>query len=145
MPTQSIRLERPWRLRMSGLRPAALRTLALVGILSGALVAAGAPPGSAATCETWGAQPPNVGTNANQLDGVAVTSACNAWASGLYYTGSRTLVLRWNGTAWNVQPSPNVGSGNNLVSAVAAISASSAWAVGYHTTTVNRTLVLHCC
>lgn len=57
----------------------------------------------------------------------------------------RTLVLRWNGTAWIVQPSPNVGTGNNLVSAVAAISPSSAWAVGYHTTSVNRTLVLHCC
>ena len=33
-----------------------------------------------------------------ELSGVAATSASNAWAVG--NTGSTTLMLRWNGTAW---------------------------------------------
>jgi hypothetical protein len=57
------------------------------------------------------------------LYGVAATSARNAWAVGL--VGARTLIVRWNGTAWTkASPSPGFLVG------VAATSARNAWAVG---------------
>jgi hypothetical protein len=64
---------------------------------------------------------------------VAATSACNPWAVGI--TGAvggqtgKTLILRWNGTAWRRVPSPAPASA--ALSDVAVISERSAWAVGY--------------
>jgi hypothetical protein len=63
---------------------------------------------------------PNVGS----LDGVAATSATNAWAVG--YTAAFRSVLHWNGKVWKVQNSPSVGP----LFGVAATSATNAWAVG---------------
>jgi hypothetical protein len=85
---------------------------------------------------TWKVLPsPNVGgsDNKNELLGVASTSKTNAWAVGKYRTrrGNHTLVERWNGTAWKVQPSPNAGRFNQL-SGVAATSSTNAWAVGFY-------------
>lgn len=75
------------------------------------------------------------------LHGVAATSASNAWAVGETSTSSgfSTLILRWNGTAWNRVPVP--GPPGNLLS-VAATSARNAWAVGYPYTGVDA-LILH--
>jgi hypothetical protein len=67
------------------------------------------------------------------LQGVAATSTHNAWAVGT--TGSHTLILRWNGTAWTQVASPS-GS----LSSVAATSTTNAWAVG---SSGSRTLILH--
>jgi len=59
---------------------------------------------------------------------VAATSASDAWAVGT--AGSnRTLIERWNGTAWKRVPSPSPDATDRL-SAVAATSARNAWAVG---------------
>lgn len=76
----------------------------------------------------------------NYLRGVAATSATNAWAVGYHDSGGtlpveRTLIERWDGSSWQVQPSPNVGLrgvvyGSDLL-AVTATSATDAWAVGY--------------
>ncbi len=78
---------------------------------------------------------PNVGgpDYNNELLGVASTSPTNAWAVGKYRTrhGNHTLVERWDGTAWQVQPSPNSG-GFNQLSGVAATSSTNAWAVGFY-------------
>ena len=55
----------------------------------------------------------------------------------------KTVVLRWNGTAWKRVRSPSPGASSGL-SSIAAISGSNAWAVG--TTSSNgtgRTLILH--
>jgi hypothetical protein len=43
---------------------------------------------------------------------------------------TKTMIVRWNGTAWRhvVSPSP---AGDSLLTAVAATSARNAWAVGY--------------
>jgi len=60
---------------------------------------------------------------------VAAASARSAWAVGSTRAG-RTLILRWNGTAWKRQPSPNLGA-NSFLTGVAATSARNAWAVGY--------------
>jgi hypothetical protein len=74
------------------------------------------------------------------LYGVAAVSARSAWAVGTYLDAGfnfRTLILRWNGTAWKQVPSPNPSGGRLL--AVAATSASNAWAVG---TGAGKTLIL---
>jgi hypothetical protein len=60
------------------------------------------------------------------LSDVAATSASSAWAVG--YTGSGTLIVRWNGTIWKRVPSP--GSAGSLLYGVAATSSRDAWAVG---------------
>ena len=46
----------------------------------------------------------------NGLTGVTCVSASNCWAVGSYYNASgvsRTLIERWNGTAWAIVSSPN--------------------------------------
>jgi hypothetical protein len=48
-------------------------------------------------------QSPNRGSLAsfNELFGIAATSSTDAWAAGNYQTPTaRTLIERWNGTAW---------------------------------------------
>jgi hypothetical protein len=81
------------------------------------------------------------------LYGVAATSATNAWAVGYYLgtSGYDTIILHWDGTAWNTVPSPNPAStGNNELYGVAAGSASSAWAVGsYSNPPGGSALILH--
>jgi hypothetical protein len=124
--------------------------LAAVALLPGLLSAASA---SAATCGgSWSAadQPPNPGgpSRPNILNGVAVLSASNAWAVGLYAgaVSDRTLTVHWNGTAWQVVPSLNPGGPNreNFLNGVAAVSAHDIWAVGsYDNGTADRTLIEH--
>lgn len=79
------------------------------------------------------------------LDGAAATSVSNAWAVGDYSTGTiqQTIILRWNGTAWNLVPNPSPGQQPSL-SGVAATSASDAWAVGgYLAGSAENTLLVH--
>jgi hypothetical protein len=64
---------------------------------------------------------------------VAATSAGNAWVVGTYSVGTRarTLILRWNGTAWKQVPSRIISGPACCASGlVAATSARDAWAVG---------------
>jgi hypothetical protein len=87
-------------------------------------------------------------THDNTLAAVTVT-ARSAWAVGSYATGtvSRTLVLRWNGSAWKQVTSPSPGTSSQLT-AVRARSAGSTWAVGSFSssgTTPSQALALHCC
>jgi hypothetical protein len=127
--------------------------MAAVALLSGLLSAVGAASASAATCGTsWSAadQPPNPGgpSRPNILNGVAVLSASNAWAVGLYSSAmaDRTLIVHWNGTAWQAVPSPNPGgpSRENFLNGAAAVSAHDIWAVGsYDNGTTDRTLIEH--
>ena len=65
------------------------------------------------------------------LGGVAITS-CRVRAVGDYIVAGnvRTLIERWNGTAWTLVPSPSPASSYNILSGVTAASASDAWAVG---------------
>jgi hypothetical protein len=87
-------------------------------------------------------------TRESQFLGVAAMSSGRAWAVGHYSDGTalRTLIARWNGTAWKVVPSPNTGgpADDNSLDAVIATSARSAWAVGTHFNgTAGRTLIEH--
>jgi len=79
------------------------------------------------------------------LDGVAATSASNAWAVGDYATvsGDKSLILHWNGRAWKQVPSPNPGLFRSVLG-IAATSAKNAWAMGtYNTHAGQKTLILH--
>jgi hypothetical protein len=125
-----------------------LRAAIVLGLVAAGLIGANAAPASAAKCESWGGQPPNVGSSDNQLQDVAATSACNALAVGYYYNGTayQTLILHWSGNAWRVQQSEDPGgsSEDNELSGVAATSSTNAWAVGdYYNGTTNRTLIEH--
>jgi hypothetical protein len=70
----------------------------------------------------------------NYLNAVTATSPSSAWAVGEYYirggTADRTLILRWDGTAWKIVASPNPGTADNFLRGVAATSPANAWAVG---------------
>jgi len=55
----------------------------------------------------------------------------------------KTLVFRWNGTAWNRVPSPSSGEDGGAVVSVAATSGTNAWAVGYNFNDEAQTLILH--
>lgn len=50
-----------------------------------------------------------------------------AWAVG--YAGDRTLIERWNGTAWTRVSSPSPPGADDLAG-VTAVSSRDAWAVG---------------
>src|SRR5215472_562207 len=92
---------------------------------------------------------PGRGSSFNELNGVRVVSASDAWAVGAYADGGtskKTLVLHWNGATWQQVASPDPGgSGNdNYLFAVAATSHSDAWAVGEIVTSTGiQTLALH--
>ena len=69
----------------------------------------------------------------SSLYAVDAVSATEAWAVGdsrPSFSGSRTLVARWNGTNWMPEPSPNAEqSGGNTLLGVAA-AGGTVWAVG---------------
>lgn len=80
------------------------------------------------------------------LNGVAATSASNAWAVGASGTGpaTKTLLLHWNGTRWSQVTNPKPALGG--LSAVDAVSADNVWAVGYTSNaavTAFKPLVMH--
>lgn len=105
-------------------------------------------PATAAGCQSWtGLQPPSAGTD-GKLSGVAVVSACDAWAVGADLNASQvrqTLIEHWDGSNWTVTPSPNLGPGNSELIAVRAESADDVWAVGFYAGNGSSalTLVLH--
>lgn len=80
---------------------------------------------------------PKTGT----LFGVAATSARNAWTVGQALSG-KSIILRWNGSAWAQVPSPTPRGGGAYY-AVAATSASNAWAVGGSDNKPFKTLIAH--
>jgi hypothetical protein len=99
-----------------------------------ALAAVAAAPAQAAS--SWAVlSTPNRGAIANELYGSAALSPSSAWAVGSWYDANlaapRTLVERWNGTAWSTVTSPNSTRYYNELRDVDATSATSAWAVGY--------------
>ena len=122
-----------WLSRVCQFKVALALGLVVVGLIS-----AGA--GLASTTR-WGVEPSPSVHGRNVLNGVAATSAKNAWAVGSYGL-SRTLIEHRNGRGWRVQPSPSPSSWSELLG-VAAISSANAWAVGDRNLNASRTLVEH--
>src|SRR5258708_32086630 len=113
----------------------ALRLLAAPLVMTGALAGPGSAGASGSTCQNWtGVPPPNPGTFANSLNGVAVVSACDAWAVGNDSStfAPHTLIEHWNGSAWTVVASPDPGTAS-ILDAVQAASRTDIWAVGSYT------------
>lgn len=79
--------------------------------------------------------------SSDRLLGVAATSSANAWAVGDYSKSgglARTLIERWNGKRWKVQPSPSGAAGEaTVLDGVAATSPTNAWAVGDYVSMTN--------
>src|SRR5215472_15835744 len=120
-------------LLMCARRVAGPKARALVVLLLLAAAVAGLGPGTAfaSACGSGTGQPARPGSQ-NRFFAVAVSS-CQAWAVGDYVTGAgdlRTLIERWNGTAWKQRPSPSPVAAYNDLFGVAATSATNAWAVG---------------
>ena len=108
-----------------------------VPVLAGVVTWAG-PTGSAATAlsrTALGGTATSFTVSGN-LNGVAATSASDAWAVGT--DGSNTLIAHGNGTAWKQVPSPNPAAPVHTLAGVAATSTTNAWAVG-NTSAANGT------
>jgi hypothetical protein len=95
----------------------------------------------------WTRVPSPAPARVGALNGVAATSASNAWAVGCAghcfgpMATTTTMIVHWNGTAWRQVASPSPAP-NSVLAAVTATSASNAWAVGY-TRTGFKTLIAH--
>jgi hypothetical protein len=95
----------------------------------------------------WQRAPSPARARIGALNGVAATSAGNAWAVGCAghcfgpMATTSTMIVRWNGTTWKDVASPSP-AGNSVLTAVAATSARNAWAVGY-TRGSGKTLIAH--
>src|SRR5260221_14769996 len=101
----------------------ALRLLAASLVVTGVLAGPGSAGASGSTCQNWTGVPPP----GRVLTGVAVVSACDAWAVG--YDSSKTLIEHWNGSAWIVVASPHPGSFSVLYG-VQAAARTDIWAGG---------------
>ena len=73
-------------------------------------------------------------------------SKADGWAVGDRWNGvtSRTLIERWDGHAWRVQPTPNPQP-ENVLFGVAILSPLDVWAVGESRDVLPETLALKCC
>jgi len=95
----------------------------------------------------WTRMPSPAPARVGALNGVAATSASNAWAVGCAghcfgpMATTTTMIVHWNGTAWRQVASPNPAP-NSVLTAVTATSVGNAWAVGY-TRTGFKTLIVH--
>jgi hypothetical protein len=71
------------------------------------------------------------GAPSNFLQGVAATSATNAWAVGWENVSPESeLLLHWNGKKWTRAPGPSNAAGGGNMFAVTAASAANVWAAG---------------
>src|SRR5262249_57799964 len=79
------------------------------------------------------------------LEGVAATSAKNAWAVGTDNTTcscNKALILHWNGGAWKVMVNTLPAPTDSTFYSVAATSAGNAWAAGDSHKTLDTMLTM---
>lgn len=74
---------------------------------------------------SWSIVPtPSRGASSNSTS-VAALGSTDVWAVGTQRqrpgAALRTLVERWDGTSWQIEPSPDVGSKNNILADVSAV------------------------
>jgi hypothetical protein len=84
--------------------------------------------------QSWSLMPsPNPGMQDNELYGIHALNARNIWSVGNYQDDAgnlQSLIERWDGKAWSVEPSPNPGSTGNSLDGITVIDAQHIWAVG---------------
>jgi hypothetical protein len=105
--------------------------LALASVFTGVAVGQGAA--AEASPSTWSLTPsPNKGT-VDELGSVSCIGSTDCFAVGYHHNArgvSETLIERWNGTSWAVDPSPNVSGGFNSLRGVYCVSSTYCIAVG---------------
>jgi hypothetical protein len=119
-------------------------TLGALAVVPSALLSAGVSHADASTCGSLSRQG-GAPAGAGELSNVSYMSPSETWAVGsLSSQGSanRTLIERFNGSAWSVVSSPNQGSGNNSLNGVSMIPGAG-WAVGYAQNGPYQPLALH--
>jgi len=119
-------------------------TLALTVVPAG-LLSVGVSRADAATCGSLNRTPGASGAGGGELTGTSFVSAGQSWAVGSNSTATvanRTLIERFNGSAWSVVTSPDQGSGNNSLNSVSMLSGAG-WAVGYAQNGPYQPLALH--
>jgi hypothetical protein len=104
----------------------------IVAVLVAALVQSASAPAAAGT--TWSLLPSPNSAGSNELLGAAASDASHVWAVGRVVTDTnpsswRSLVLRWDGSAWTAAAHPHF-AGNHMLLDVDAPGANDAWAVG---------------
>lgn len=120
------------------------RKLFVVALATGLLLAA--TPASAGT--TWIQIPSPNSPGSNELLGASASDASHVWAVGRVVSSKpdtwRSLVLRWDGSAWSRVAHPHF-AGNHLLQGTDAPAADDAWAVGSRLvpTGGGRTVVEH--
>ncbi len=143
---QSSKIDRgrlkPDRMRMRGwfmVRRMFVGLVAALALLFG-LVVVPAPVGAVGNAVSIVSSPGTASTNwggeSNSLNSVSCVSVSFCTAVGSYTNvgpGPRTLVQRWNGSAWSTATSANAGSTytSNTLSSVSCVSTSFCIAVGY--------------
>lgn len=82
------------------------------------------------------------------LDGIDAFAPDDVWSVGYTYVDNalnyQTVILRWDGSAWDRTPSPNPGGTEvDQLHDVLALGANEAWAVGETGGTGDNALILH--
>jgi hypothetical protein len=79
---------------------------------------------------------PVAGPDGAELDSVTALSPTRAWAAGTVLNADgaagQSLIERWDGRGWHIQPSVNPGSENALLG-VTALTGARAWTAGLYT------------
>ena len=106
--------------------------LLVLTVVPSALVSTGADRAAVSTCGSLNRQNGAL-SSADNLESVSFVSTDESWAVGNVgqaELANKTLIERFNGSAWSVVPSPNLGTGNNALNSVSMIPGSG-WAAGY--------------
>jgi hypothetical protein len=99
-------------------------------VLAAALIAAGPVGGRATASQSASPRAARLAPAfSGLLDGVAATSASNAWFVG-NDDANKTLIVHWNGHAWARVAAPNPSPTNDTLTSISAVSARDIWAVG---------------
>jgi len=75
----------------------------------------------------------NIGTQSNELSGVAALTLDDAWAVGHYYDNNENLlqlIEHWDGVQWSIVSAPHNNPGESDLQSVAALIPTDVWAVG---------------
>jgi FG-GAP-like repeat len=114
----------------SGLR--LIAPLLALAVVPSVLLSTGAGRAAASVCGLLARQNEAL-TSGDELSSVSFVSTGESWAvgnQGASLAANRTLIERYDGSAWSVVPSPNQGTGNNALNSVSMIPGAG-WAVGY--------------
>src|ERR1051326_1460737 len=123
---------------------ALVATSGAVAVVLSALLGTGVSRAAAATCGSL-SRASGATSKGGLLTGTSFVSAGETWAVGSNTsqgTANRTLVERFDGTAWSVVSAPDQGSGNNSLNDVSMIPGAG-WAVGYAQNGPYQPLALH--